>query len=35
MLYEISGNKEVVDLAELREKDVKDKISRLQGAMAE
>lgn len=35
VLYKISGNKEVVDLAELREKAVKDEISRLQGAKAE
>lgn len=35
ILYKISGNKGVVDLAELREKAVKDEISRLQGAKAE
>lgn len=35
VLYKISGDKGVVDLAELREKAVKDEISRLQGAKAE
>lgn len=35
VLYKISGNEDVIQLADLREKAIKDEISRLQGAKAE
>lgn len=35
VLYKISGNKDLIQLADLREKAVKDEISRLQGAKQE
>lgn len=35
VLYKISGNKEVIQLADLREKAIKDEISRLKGAKDE